>query len=75
MCSLGARVRGTRAGVVAEQINLKMFAGTCGDGRSSDAREVRANACGEKGLPQREWEFFPWVERPDDSEPAHRLVP
>ena len=67
MCSLGTRVRGTRAGVVAKRINLKTFAGTCGDGRSSDARDVRASACGEKGLPQRWGEFVPWVERPDDS--------
>ena len=52
-------MRGTRAGVVAEQINLKMFAGTGGDGRSSNARDVRADACGEKGLPQGEGEGVP----------------
>ena len=30
---------------------------------------------GDAGLPQGGWKFFTLVERPDDSEPTHRLVP
>ena len=48
MCSLCTGVRGTGTDVVAKRINLKTFAGACGDGRSSDARDVRANVCRKK---------------------------
>ena len=52
MCSLYTGVRSTgtasAADVVAKRINLKTFAAACGDGRSSDARGVRANVCRKK---------------------------
>ena len=62
-----------RTDVVSTGINLTTFAGTCGDGRGSDARDVRANRAREKGLPPGEWKFFPLVG--SHPEPAHSLLP
>ena len=61
--------------MIPKGIDGELFARAYSGGLRSNEKDVRADGEREKRLPQREGPLFTLMERADDAEPRHGLVP